>query len=104
MQSSKCTWICPSCGLPSFFSSFWSNSVTTDNSFHALSPGESSDNFSTVTSTPNKQATVHLGHQLKVISINVNGLHGKYLVMMHELISSSKADIILCQECQMKMY
>lgn len=107
LKGSTCTWICPSCGLPSFSSSFWSDSnLSISNSFSALSTTDDAGQFHpTAVSTPSKprignKAFSNRSHQLRIISVNVNGLRGKTL-QIHELISTHEPDIILCQETKL---
>jgi hypothetical protein len=72
MKHTSGTWICPSCGMPSFSSSLFSASIDTSNSFNVLEtdvlpkPQHSS--------TPSKVTSHNTGvdrNKIKVISVNV---------------------------------
>ena len=101
MKHTSGTWICPSCGMPSFSSSLFSASIDTSNSFNVLEtdvlpkPQHSS--------TPSKVTSHNTGvdrNKIKVISVNVNSLRGKTL-LMEDLIFEQDPDVILCQETKL---
>ena len=125
LKNSSCLWICPSCGLPSFSSSFFDSSdISTSNSFSPLnSVNEIGTPVGPGSFQPSSNAKLHSTRNerepntpkvnqcrpikastrvkptskgVKFVSINVNSLHGKSLEML-ELIHSQDPDMILCQ-------
>lgn len=104
MKQSCGVWICPSCGMPSFTSSFFdSPSIEISNSFSSLTDVNDDIEVPRIASTPVKcmsplkSEKLRKREKLKVISINVNGLRSKKLQLC-ELIHAEKPDILLCQE------
>ena len=101
-SNSDTVWICLSCSLPSYTSSFFDSSLLhSDNSFEVLHSVDDNTTFvdRQVTSTPCKTVPSNssLPNKLKVISINVNSLRGK-VRSVEDLIHTDNPDIILCKE------
>ena len=109
-HSDNFVWICPSCGMPSFSSSFFLDSETSvSNSFSPLASNDSnSATFNhPASSTPLEakkssnstinQHRVKKGSKYKVMSLNLNGIRSK-IRPFHELLLAEKPDIVICQE------
>jgi len=108
LKRSSCVWICPSCGLPSFTSSFFdATSLTSPNSFSTLS--QSTENIEEAgtplkASTPTKCTPVgHNNGSVKVLSVNINSLRGKTLQIL-DLIHMEHPDIVMCQETKIDQH
>ncbi len=87
-QNSSFSWLCPSCGLPSFNSSYFDSSILseTNNSFSVLNSTPEVDiNLipTTTTSKPRDSPTTET--KLKAISLNINGLRSKYITLNAEI-------------------
>ena len=102
-QNSSFVWVRPKCGLPSFSSSFFTDSeVSLSNSFSPLIDHTASDQPPRQNSTPLKSPNSSCRRSmklptLKVISINLNGIRSKTRTF-HEMLLSENPDIVLCQE------
>ena len=112
MKSSSVTWICPTCGLPSFTSSLFNSFISTDtsNSFSPLASctvlnGTANlrpvDQVKPISaSTPKKGPNSRKPNKVSILSVNVNNLRGKSILLL-ELIREEQPDIILCQETKL---
>ena len=112
LKTSDAVWVCPSCGFPSFSSSFFDSSseLSVSNRFSslvsqsgsAINTPESSPMTSTPincrTSSATNKPKLHSNNvPLKCISINVNGLRSK-TIDINELLASEDVDVLFCQE------
>jgi len=101
LQNSSFTWLCPSCGLPSFTNSYFESSQDeTANLFSFINRTTEVENQN-VSASPNthcvSNAKTSRTTKIKAMSLNINGLRSKNITLLAE-IETRKLDLVFLQE------
>jgi len=95
------SWLCLTCGLPNFNSSFFASSLSTSNTFDALSQNDSNKTSHPttplMTSTPIRNRRQKCKSQLKLLNINCQSISSKKTEFQHA-VNTHSPDIICATE------